>query len=652
MKKIKYLFGVCFLICVLFTKTAVVDAASFSDINQSKVFVKQNTNYTCTLASAVMLVRRAALANGNSNWESITENSMRKTAWLEGSGLYYNFKYEGISVGHANLSGGSSNVNQLISLLNSHPEGIVIYDNAVPHAILVTDYTNGVFYCADPANNVPAGRIPISSASISLNNADEYWYVTSPKINIDNSTTPIIKNASYPSAVDLGSSFTAKGTIIADTQITWVWIGVQYGDGYTHALETSVNPMTTSYDISKISGNLNFSRLSAGDYTFQIDVIAGNKYYTIVRQPFKVEKKPNIPTNVLINTSKIELNGKATISWDAVDYATSYIIDGWSDGKEIMWKDVGNVTSYTLSNLSAGTYTFYVIASNDGMGSGSSQSLKLQVMDCKTSEMRYPSVIKSGTDFTVKGTITSNSEITWVWIGVQYGSGYTHALEVSANPMSVTYDISRISGALDFSSLSCGKYTFQIDAIIGGKYYEIIRKEFFVEKSMSITTSNSENKENLTTSVEESDQAVGEYVTDAKSNSVYRITGNIDGNRTVEYITPLGQKAKVTIPSIVTIQGKDYQVTAIANKAFKNNKKLKKIVIPSTVKKIGKQAFFNCKNLKNIVIKTKQLKNNVVGKKAFKGISAKTVIKVPKVKKTAYRKLLRKKGLSKGALIK
>ena len=570
------------LVCVFFTKTVVADAASFSDINQSKIFVKQNTNYTCTLASAVMLVRRAALANGNSNWESITENSMRRTAWLEGSGLYYNFQYEGISVGHANLVGGSSNVNQLISLLDSHPEGIVIYDNAIPHAILVTDYTNGVFYCADPANNVPSGRIPISQASISINNADEYWYVTSPKINISNSKTPTIQNASYPSAVDLGSNFTAKGTIVADEQITWIWVGVQYGDGYTHALETSVNPMTTSYDISKISGNLNFSKLSEGDYTFQIDVIAGGKYYTIIRHPFKVAKKPNIPTNVSINTSKIELSGKATISWDAVEYATSYIIDGWSNGKEVMWKDVGNATSYTLSNLSAGTYTFYVIASNNGMGSGSSQPLKLQVVDYKTSEMKYPSVIKSGIDFTAKGTITSNSEITWVWVGVQYGNGYTHALEVSANPMTTTYDISRISGALDFSSLACGKYTFQIDAIIGGNYYEIIRKEFSVEKSVSTNTSNSGNKGNVDNSSK---------VNNNKSNYYQKpVFGNKDTIKRIKGKPKLKnikkRKLKISFKKVQGAQG--YEIRYSTNKKFKRSKSITSYSTKATIKKLKK----------------------------------------------------------------
>jgi hypothetical protein len=162
-----------------------VNAATFDDINQSAVFVKQQAKDTCTLASAVMMVRRAAMATGNSNWAAITESSMKGTAWKNGSGLYYNFTYAGIKVSNGKLYNNSSNVNKLIELLQSHPEGVVIYDYSKPHAILLTDYTNGTFYCADPANSTPSGRIPITSASITINSADAYWYVASPQVNLE-----------------------------------------------------------------------------------------------------------------------------------------------------------------------------------------------------------------------------------------------------------------------------------------------------------------------------------------------------------------------------------------------------------------------------------------------------------------------------------
>lgn len=189
------------------------NAASFSDINQSSVFLKQQTSYTCTLSAATMMVRRAAMATGKTNWPSITESAMRGTAWLEGTGLYHSFTYAGISVRYGTLNGGSANVPQLISLLNSHPEGIVVYDRAVPHAILITDYTNGTFYCADPANNVAAGRIPVSLPSITINNADNYWYVSSPKCTImEDTTSPVISNIKITNKSNSGFTVTCTVT--------------------------------------------------------------------------------------------------------------------------------------------------------------------------------------------------------------------------------------------------------------------------------------------------------------------------------------------------------------------------------------------------------------------------------------------------------
>lgn len=108
----------------------------------------------------------------------------------------------------------------------------------------------------------------------------------------------------------------------------------------------------------------------------------------------------------------------------------------------------------------------------------------------------------------------------------------------------------------------------------------------------------------------------------------------------------------VIIPQKIMINGVSYQVTSIAAKAFKANKKIRSIVIPSTVRKIGKQAFLNCKNLKKITLKTSYLSKKAIGAKAFKGIHKKATIKVPKKQKKAYQKLLKSKGVGKKAKIK
>lgn len=142
--------------------------------------------------------------------------------------------------------------------------------------------------------------------------------------------------------------------------------------------------------------------------------------------------------------------------------------------------------------------------------------------------------------------------------------------------------------------------------------------------------------------------AIGATLVASDKKTVYKVTGS----NTVEYKKAGSNKAKVTIPSTVTYQGRKYQVTSIGTKAFKNNKKLKKVVIPSTVRKIGKQAFINCKKLKSITIKTNKLNAKAIGSKAFKGINAKATIKVPKKKLKLYKKILRAKGVSASVRIK
>lgn len=132
---------------------------------------------------------------------------------------------------------------------------------------------------------------------------------------------------------------------------------------------------------------------------------------------------------------------------------------------------------------------------------------------------------------------------------------------------------------------------------------------------------------------------------------------------------PLNTSVKtMTIPSSVRINGVSYKVTRVANNAFANCKSLTKVTIPSSVTSIGQKAFANCtklkavtipakvtkieksafsgcKSLKTVTIKSTKVKT--IGKSAFKGIAKKSVVKTPKSKKTAYKKLLKKSGYTK-----
>ena len=154
--------------------------------------------------------------------------------------------------------------------------------------------------------------------------------------------------------------------------------------------------------------------------------------------------------------------------------------------------------------------------------------------------------------------------------------------------------------------------------------------------------------------------------------SVVTTTGTYSvQNNEATFTAPAKKTAKtVTVPATIKANGKTVKVTAIAPNALKGMKKLTKVTIGSNVttigknafandaklttvtigknvKSIGARAFYKCKALKKITIKTKKLTKKTIGSKAFTGINKKAVIKSPKAKKAAYKKILLKKGMKK-----
>ncbi|MCI8365678.1 MAG: family 43 glycosylhydrolase [Eubacterium sp.] len=107
---------------------------------------------------------------------------------------------------------------------------------------------------------------------------------------------------------------------------------------------------------------------------------------------------------------------------------------------------------------------------------------------------------------------------------------------------------------------------------------------------------------------------------------------------------------------IYTVGKNKYRVKSETKKQVSfvglKKKNSRSLTIPSSVKiggqvysviEIEKKACMNCKRLRRITIQCKKLKK--VGAKAFKGISKKAVVKVPKGKYKKYKKMLLGKGL-------
>lgn len=123
----------------------------------------------------------------------------------------------------------------------------------------------------------------------------------------------------------------------------------------------------------------------------------------------------------------------------------------------------------------------------------------------------------------------------------------------------------------------------------------------------------------------------------------YKVKKSARKNGTVSVVGVKSKKcSKISIPSNVKIDGFAFKVTTIGNNSFKGCKRLEYARLGSNISKIGSKAFYRDKKLRKIAIRSKKLK--AVGKSALKGVGKKTVIRMPKSKMKAYRKLLGKKA--------
>lgn len=164
-----------------------------SKLPPDEIYLKQpQGSNTCTLYATMMMLRRKAWLNNDKNWRDIIEENVKPYAWdRQNDWLRGSFTYAGMTTWYGFLP---DNVEEkkkiLISMLKDHPEGIMIYANEInpSHAVLLTDYTEGVFYCADSDPGQKSGRILLTETLIAetcgsqdqdvvINSLKKYWYI-------------------------------------------------------------------------------------------------------------------------------------------------------------------------------------------------------------------------------------------------------------------------------------------------------------------------------------------------------------------------------------------------------------------------------------------------------------------------------------------
>jgi hypothetical protein len=109
------------------------------------------------------------------------------------------------------------------------------------------------------------------------------------------------------------------------------------------------------------------------------------------------------------------------------------------------------------------------------------------------------------------------------------------------------------------------------------------------------------------------------------------------------YVKTIEKDAFEDCTALKTVEG-GAAVQTIGNEAFEDCKALKSFTLGAKVKKIGDEVFNRCKKLATLIIKSEVLKS--IGKDAFGHGPDCVTVTVPKDCASAYKKLLKKAGMT------
>jgi len=144
----------------------------------------------CILTATRMMIRRAAILNGRTDWRKITNEVLRQDATVDGCLLsWFCFSDEGLTyeVSYGEFSGedDASRIREIETLLKTHPEGIVVHGDWAAesgmHGCLAVKVENGQLYAMDSAFNMGIFSEGIQSwedtSMLEPSLCTRYWYI-------------------------------------------------------------------------------------------------------------------------------------------------------------------------------------------------------------------------------------------------------------------------------------------------------------------------------------------------------------------------------------------------------------------------------------------------------------------------------------------
>ncbi len=502
------------------TSSLAASSASSVTINDEAVCYTPQKDYRsgdCILTATKVMIRRASVMRGSTKWGSISNKTLRKSATIVGLLLHrFTFEADGLAykvkVGFFKGNTDAARVKEFEALIKEHPEGVVVWGKNASvfgmHGVLLTDVKGGIPYVMDSWYNLGPRQYGIQKWSdSSMKNplrCTQYWLISEVGLakkakapakgtplaaasasGVSTDSTLAIRGRSVPSEMTEGQGFGVEGVVSSNYRLSEVTAQVVDSAGNA-VISKTVKPKVWSYDLIKIDSKIKFGTLSPGSYTYQISAKDEKKALTLAKDSFKVNPKPVSKASTLkVSSAEVpstlyqgdgfSIDGKITSNYK-IKKVTVSVVD--SSGKTLLSASAKpKARSYSIGNLDAkvkfgtlgtGTYTYKVTA-KDAKQTATLVNRQFEVINkpetstLKIGSYNYPSSLKKGASFSIKGTISSDREITSVSVQVLSSKG-KNLQSASASPNAKTYQVSALDNNISFGKLKKGTYTYRIIA--------------------------------------------------------------------------------------------------------------------------------------------------------------------------------------------
>lgn len=370
------------------------------------------------------------------------------------------------------------------------------------HFVAIRSVSGSTVTMMDPGSSAT----DLTAQYSTINNIN-YYRVTAP------SSTDIfsISGHNYPTELAPGASFSISGTVSsAESNLTSLTVGVYDSTGI-RVTGATATPNAKSYNLANLDSQIKFGSLKSGNYTYRVMATNGSNTKTVLAKKFTVTTDSlaitdyNYPTT-LEQGQSFSIKGVVTSEVSNIASLTIGVYDVAGNMKTGVTVRPGTKT-YNLQNadahlsfgsLAVGTYTYLITAENSTeqvtlVDKTFTVADEAAAADPVTiSDYTYPTTLKQGEAFHVRGTVSStNSNITSLTVGV-YDTADTQKTGTTVSPNAKTYDLQNVDDAVAISKLEVGTYTYRITATNGAGTWKLVDETFTVtgEESDLLTIDN------------------------------------------------------------------------------------------------------------------------------------------------------------------